>query len=935
MLISVIVLISGINIYFTARTPFSGTTYLPLPSNFYLDSNIQLKDANNIVTKIKNGAFILAINNNYFDDEKIMSDTSIGIVKLNDIISNSGDTSTIKILFKDYNNFKNEHISKKYFRNYAQDFKISKEELSKLKIRFLRDGIFLGYIIEDGATDRAGIKSGDILLNVNGVKWEVKFYENEQSYMLTPESLTMLRSNPIGKPIFYNILRDGKIKSYQVRLASFGLPITMFFTIILQLAFLVIGAILVFRNTNHLGSVLVGTWLILMAFNIAAGYSMLIGSGNFYNQIIIFLRISLPIVYFPIILLSFAAFPYANPKIISNNWLIFGLCLPYIILFILSFLTYFFDLFLLNELHYLIFLGIGILYFGIVLFIYRKYEPIENKKASFVQYFSFIIVILTNSFGIYKGSEYYQIIFVAIPLLYLMLIFRFGINKTVFSFRRTTQYNFITAIWHVLLIFSTLIIVVYLSNLEINLPTIAISGANIEIVSNPDFNTQNTPIVKIIFAGISVLITILAIRFGNIGQDYLNRKFYRQQFDYRLIQRELAYLIQTKFTLSDLAVVIVEKIKELVHLKNVGIIFYKTENNINDIYCYESTKGRDICISLSSEIYNLIKSSNEVIEISKLDEKLKDIFVEKHYQFIFPLKSKTQLFGALLIGEKLSEMDHKREDFDFIYSMSSNFAMAIENTFLYEELAQKERLKHELDIARRIQLSSLPREIPKLENLDISAYSNPALEVGGDFYDFYLHDDKFNLVVGDVSGKGTSAALYMSKLQGILRTLNEYETNPKYLLQKSNNLIYKNIESSSYITAVACSFDLLNNQVKIVRAGHLPIYKINKADNKLEIIKPKGIGIGLSNDTLFSSNTELLTIPYATGDYFVFISDGVTDSRNKLGEDFDNTRFENILIESNYHNSSKLSDNIINSISEFSQGVTQFDDITIVVVRIK
>jgi len=935
ILILIITLVSVFNVYFTTRTPFSGTTYLPLPSNIYINEDIELLDNNNNPTPIKKGAFLISVNDNYLDEDNFLNDSISGLTKFNKIIDNAPDTSIVKILFKDYNDFKNEHINKYYFRDYAQEFKISKSQLSKLNFKYLKDGIFLGYIIEDGATFRAGIRSGDILMNVNGIKWEVKFYDDAQSYMLTPESLKMLRSHPIGEPIYYNILRDGLVKSYQVRLAAFGLPITVLFTIILQFTFLIIGSILVFRNTKHLGSVLVGSWLILMAFNVAVGYSMLMPTISIYNTIIVYLRIILPIIYFPIILLSFVAFPFANQKIMGNKWIIGGLFLPYVLLLLFTSIEYFFQIGILNELYYLILLGIGILYFGIILIIFRKYEPKENKRASFIQYFSFILIIATNSFGMYQKNEYFQIIHVVIPFLYLFLIFRFGINKTVFSFRRTTQYSFITAIWHILLIFSSLIIVVYLSSIEINLPSVAISGANIEIVPNPEFNSQNTPIVKIIFAAISVLITIFAIRFGNIGQDYLNRKFYRQQFDYRLIQRELAYLIQTKFTLSDLAVVIVDKIKELVHLKNVGIIFYKTTNNSKDIYCYESTKGRDICLNLSQEIYDLIKVNNEVIEINKLSSDVQKIFIEKNYHYIFPLKSKTQLFGALLVGEKLSEMEHKREDFDFIYSMSSNFAMAIENTFLYEELAQKERLKHELDIARRIQLSSLPREIPKIDKLDISAYSNPALEVGGDFYDFYLNENKFNLVVGDVSGKGTSAALYMSKLQGILRTLNEFVHNPKSLMQKSNSLIYKSIESTSYITAVACSFDLSNNELNVVRAGHLPIYKINKFDSKLEILKPKGIGIGLSNDETFKKNTELLTLNYSQGDYFIFISDGVTDSRNKEGEDFDTFRLENLLKDGQYNNSQELSDLIINSITTFSDGVTQFDDITIVVVRIK
>jgi serine phosphatase RsbU (regulator of sigma subunit) len=105
--------------------------------------------------------------------------------------------------------------------------------------------------------------------------------------------------------------------------------------------------------------------------------------------------------------------------------------------------------------------------------------------------------------------------------------------------------------------------------------------------------------------------------------------------------------------------------------------------------------------------------------------------------------------------------------------------MAMENAFLYEELAEKERMKHELAIARRIQLASLPQKTPVVKGLEIAGSSLPALEVGGDFFD-YLNGstDHLTVVVGDVSGKGTSAALYMSKVQGILRSLHPREPSP-------------------------------------------------------------------------------------------------------------------------------------------------------------
>src|SRR5690606_18908610 len=116
------------------------------------------------------------------------------------------------------------------------------------------------------------------------------------------------------------------------------------------------------------------------------------------------------------------------------------------------------------------------------------------------------------------------------------------------------------------------------------------------------------------------------------------------------------------------------------------------------------------------------------------------------------------LIGIILVGEKLSETAYQNDDLLFLSAISGQASVAIENSLLYEDLANQERYKHELEIARKIQLASLPMKTPNIPGLDIVGASIPALEVGGDFYD-YLNgkSDSITIVIGDVSGKGTSA----------------------------------------------------------------------------------------------------------------------------------------------------------------------------------
>ncbi len=924
------------NLYFISIIPFSGTTYLPLPSNYYVEQNIE--DINNSTNIIPSGSFIISINNHNLDEDNLYSDSIKSFDRIVNILKNSPDTLELQIIER-HSNYRDELFPKYFFRHFAKKIIISKNSINLDRIRIVVDGIYLGFVDKDGATSKAGIKSGDILLNVNNIRWEVQYYENMNSYLLSPQSLKMLRNSSKDVPLIFKIIRGNSVYSLPVTLSTIGLQLSVVFLFLLQLSFLTIGAFFVFKNTKHLGSLLVGTWLILMSLGMITNYTIFESYNITSQQLLTYLSKILYAVYLPIILVSFAAFPLENPKIIRNVKLIWILFTPSIIYIILITIVriYNIKLFVNDTLLLVSVTSFCLIYFGVLLIIYRQYEPRENRHASFIQFSVFILIIIINSFGRYKYSDYIQLVFITIPFLYLIYIYKFGINKILFKFKRTTQYSFINIMWYLLLSFSTLSIIFYFSKLTIVLPTITILDSIVQITygnSATDPNYQY--IYRIIFGLFSIVISLIAIRIGSIGQDYLNRKFYRQQFDYRMIQREFAELIQTKYNLNDLSIIIVEKLKEFIHLKKIGIIFYKSQANINqnDVFYYDSSKDNNLSLNLDTKLYDKLKNGIEAISISMIEGQLRNILAAKEYNYIFPLRSKSKLLGVLLIGDKLSEVELRKEDFEFLYSISSNLSMAIENILLYEELAQKERLKHELEIARRIQLGSLPSEIPKIERLDIAAYSSPALEVGGDFYDFYKNNDMFNIVVGDVSGKGTSAALYMSKFQGILRTLNEYEKNPKELLIKSNNLIYKYIESTSYITAVACSFGFVSNHLELVRAGHLPIYKINKIENKLDILKPNGIGIGLANNNIFEKNLDSITIDYNKGDYFVFITDGITDTRNNSGEDYGFNRLENLLINSNYNSANELINIIISSISDFSNGNTQFDDITIVVVKV-
>jgi len=292
------------------------------------------------------------------------------------------------------------------------------------------------------------------------------------------------------------------------------------------------------------------------------------------------------------------------------------------------------------------------------------------------------------------------------------------------------------------------------------------------------------------------------------------------------------------------------------------------------------------------------------------------------------------LVGVLLVGEKLSETPLGAEDLSFLSGVAKQLSVSIENAFLYEELTEKERMRHELNIARRIQLSSLPSTTPQMPGLDIAGLSTPALEVGGDFFD-YLNGDgrKLMVIVGDVSGKGTSAALYMSKIQGILRSLHEFDLTPRDLFVRANRLLCQDLEKSSFVTALGARFVTGTRRLTLVRAGHVPLFLYRASSARVERVLPRGLGLGLNDAGVFASEIEERNVDFGTGDIMVFVTDGVLEARNASGEEFGEDRIAATLAGAAASDATAIRDRISGEVQEFGRGLDQHDDQTVVVVR--
>ncbi|MBP1706499.1 MAG: Stage sporulation family protein [Chloroflexi bacterium] len=246
--------------------------------------------------------------------------------------------------------------------------------------------------------------------------------------------------------------------------------------------------------------------------------------------------------------------------------------------------------------------------------------------------------------------------------------------------------------------------------------------------------------------------------------------------------------------------------------------------------------------------------------------------------------------------------------------------------------AEKERVEKELEIARGIQQSFLPEAPPAIEGVDLAALNLPAKEVGGDFYDFIpVGSQKWGLVIADVSGKGVPAALFMALSRTLVRANVSDSVTVSEAIRKTNSLIAENDRSNMFVTLFYGVLDPVKMTLTYVSAGHNPPFMLRKGGNDIIMLKARGVALGVVPDI----GLEEKEIKLDTGDIVVLYTDGVTEAINGREEQFGQDRVITITEKSRNWTAAEIMRQIKDRVLEFSHGQPQFDDITLMVLKIK
>jgi sigma-B regulation protein RsbU (phosphoserine phosphatase) len=262
---------------------------------------------------------------------------------------------------------------------------------------------------------------------------------------------------------------------------------------------------------------------------------------------------------------------------------------------------------------------------------------------------------------------------------------------------------------------------------------------------------------------------------------------------------------------------------------------------------------------------------------------------------------------------------------------------SIEN--LLQTAAEKKRLEEELRIARQIQMSLLPRGPLEFAGVGVTALCVPAREVGGDYYDFFpLGADRLGVLIADVSGKGTSAALYMAELKGIVLSLSQIYQSPRQLLLEVNRTISENLDTRSFITMTYAVLDLAAGTMTFARAGHTPVLYLHADGSRTEVLTPNGLVVGLRIPGATEKFADLLEeqrVDLRRGDVIALYTDGITEAMNGNSDLFGEARLGRIIAEHGHLDAADLRERILREIEAFVGTADQHDDMTMILIKVE
>lgn len=294
-----------------------------------------------------------------------------------------------------------------------------------------------------------------------------------------------------------------------------------------------------------------------------------------------------------------------------------------------------------------------------------------------------------------------------------------------------------------------------------------------------------------------------------------------------------------------------------------------------------------------------------------------------------PLATNDAVLGMIYVDNLYATNRFSQEDLNVLTTIARVAAIKIENSRLIEAQLEKRRLDEELKVASEIQLSLHPARLPKIDGFELIGISFPCREIGGDYYDFIpRRDGRLIVALGDVSGKGTGAALMMSSLHAAIRAQSQTGRPVEEIVSEVNAYIVDNSPENKFLTLFCAELDPVTGYFSYTNAGHNPALLVH-ADGSTTELNAEGIPVGIAQGFKYCASDSRIN----PGDVLVIYSDGITESVNEQDDEFGMERLVEIVAKYRTQGASRIRDRIDEAVGKFVGKAAPVDDMTLVILK--
>ncbi|MBV9222928.1 MAG: SpoIIE family protein phosphatase [Acidobacteriaceae bacterium] len=441
--------------------------------------------------------------------------------------------------------------------------------------------------------------------------------------------------------------------------------------------------------------------------------------------------------------------------------------------------------------------------------------------------------------------------------------------------------------------------------------------------------------VLLSLAAFTVLIWLFALR-GSVSsrlQNWLDRKFFREAYNAELLLTELAEQARRYKEPQTLLNTVASRISEALHVPQIAVFLRNGER-----FQLQQAIGLNLPAHIEIPANLAVPRAGTRNGHSEISKPAQQLLTETNAEVVLPLQGRERLMGLMTLGPKQSEEAYSASDLRLLGSVGTQTGLGLEITelanSLAEEAAQRQRIVRELEIAREVQQRLFPQQIPVRDGIDLAGYCRPALGVGGDYYDMIdFEDGRLGLAIGDVSGKGISAALLMASLRASLRGM--ATDNPGHLaplMKKLNRLVYESSAANRYATFFFATYQPQTRELRYVNAGHNPPIVLRCSGQGREVLRLEAGGpvIGLLRDLAYTEQTLRLQ----AGDILIGYTDGISEAMTTEDEEWGEERMLGAAEAACNKPASEIIGRIFAAADDFTAGATQHDDMTLLVMKV-